>query len=114
MEHKLKLLDPKVDYIFKQIFAQNNSECNRLLIHLLNSIFEKNGSDKVKSIEYLNPYLDKEYDDDKQSILDIRVKTEKDEIIDIEMQVASSPAYIKRTLWYWASVYEKQLEEGHT
>jgi predicted transposase/invertase (TIGR01784 family) len=113
LEHTSKLLDPKVDYIFKQIFGQNTPSCNKLLIHLLNSIFEKNGSDKIVSIEYLNPYLDKEYDDDKQSILDIKVKTEKDEIIDIEMQVASSPAYIKRTLWYWASIYEKQLQEGY-
>lgn len=112
-EHKSKLLDPKVDYIFKQIFGQNTPICNRLLIHLLNSIFEKNGSEKIKSIVYLNPYLDKEYDYDKQSILDIKVKTENEEIIDIEMQIASSPAYIKRTLWYWASIYEKQLEESH-
>lgn len=77
MGYNSKLLDPKVDYIFKQIFGQNTPVCNRLLIHLLNSIFEKNGSEKIKSIEYLNPYLDKEYDDDKQSILDIKFKTEK-------------------------------------
>ena len=28
------------------------------------------------------------------------------------MQVASSPYYLKRSLWYWASVYERQLDEG--
>lgn len=109
---KYTLLDPKVDYIFKQIFGQDNPVCKRLLISLLNAIFERKGSPLVESIEYVNPYLDREYDDDKQSILDIRVRTSDNQSIDIEMQVTSSPYYIKRSLWYWASMYERQLQKS--
>ena len=45
---------------------------------------------------------------------DFKVVTDRDETIDIEMQVSSSPHYVKRSLWYWASLYEKQSEESQS
>ena len=114
MREEYNILDPKVDFIFKQIFGQDNPTCRRLLLSLLNAILERKGSETIKTIEYVNPYLDREYSDDKQSILDIRVKTNRNKEIDIEMQVASAPYYVKRSLWYWASIYEKQLEKNQS
>ncbi|HOJ12437.1 MAG TPA: Rpn family recombination-promoting nuclease/putative transposase, partial [Clostridiales bacterium] len=107
-----KLFDPKIDFAFKQVFGQDNPECKKVLLHLLNSTFQRKNGLGIKSIEYVNPYLDKVYDNDKESILDIKVKNENNELIDIEMQIASHTHFIKRCLLYWASMYDKQLSEG--
>ena len=109
---QIELFDPKIDFAFKQVFGQDNPECKKVLLHLLNSTFKRKNGVGIKSIEYVNPYLDKEYENDKESILDIKVKTENDELIDIEMQIGSHTHFIERCLLYWASMYEKQLVEG--
>lgn len=111
-ENSRGLFDPKIDFAFKQVFGQDNPECKRILLHLLNAAFKRKNSVGIKSIEYLNPYMDKEYKEDKQSILDIKVKTEKGELIDVEIQIGSHPYFIERCLWYWSSLYERQLAEN--
>ena len=113
MEQQLKypLMDPKIDFAFKQLFAGKGKESKILLLDLLNSIFnDKN--DKITDIIYLNPYTDKEYDDTKQSIMDIKVETQKGEVIDIEMQIQNVDNYRKRSLFYWANMYIDQIHQG--
>ena len=110
---KYPLMDPKIDFAFKQLFAGKGKESKILLIDLLNSILnDKN--DKITDIIYLNPYTDKEYDDTKQSIMDIKVETQKGEIIDIEMQIQNVDNYRKRSLFYWANMYIDQIHQGES
>ncbi|MDD2620897.1 MAG: Rpn family recombination-promoting nuclease/putative transposase [Syntrophomonadaceae bacterium] len=106
------LMDPKVDFAFKQIFAGKKKENRVVLIEFLNTVLELEKENKIYSIEYLNPYTDKEYEEAKQSIMDVKVKTGTGEYIDIEIQIRNIDNYRKRALYYWASMYKEQMSEG--
>ena len=45
---KYPLMDPKVDFAFKQIFAGNTKESKIVLINLLNAILDLKGDDEIK------------------------------------------------------------------
>ena len=106
------LMEPIVDFVFKQIFAGSFKESRKLLIHLLNSVLKLKQDEKITEIIYLNPYNDKEYKEDKISILDIKVKTQDGELIDIEVQINNRDNYRKRSLYYWSRMYGETIEEG--
>ncbi|SHK25338.1 conserved hypothetical protein (putative transposase or invertase) [Hathewaya proteolytica DSM 3090] len=62
---------------------------------------------------YLNPFNDREIEQDKQSIMDIKVKTEKGELIDIEVQINDVDDYKRRSLYYWAKLYCETLKKSN-
>ncbi|MEG0671977.1 Rpn family recombination-promoting nuclease/putative transposase [Clostridium sp.] len=107
-----KLVNILVDFAFKKVFAGDSKESNHILIDFLNSILELKGKDKILEIVYLNPFNDREYENDKQSIMDIKVKTEKGELIDIEVQVNDVDDYKKRSLYYWSKLYGDTINKG--
>ena len=111
---KYPLMSPIVDFVFKQIFAGAYKESKILLIDLLNAILGLKEEEKIKEITYLNPYNDKEYKEGKMSILDIKVKTQDDKLIDIEVQINNKDSYRKRALYYWSKMYAETIEEGET
>ena len=71
------------------------------------------GENRIKKIEYLNPFNDRENEEDKQSIMDIKVKTEKEELIDIEVQINNVDNYRKRSLYYWSKLYGESIKKGN-
>ncbi|MFC0213319.1 Rpn family recombination-promoting nuclease/putative transposase [Paenibacillus chartarius] len=104
------LLDPRVDIVFKRIFG---SEHNRdVLLAFLNSTFREAGETPLTEIVLLNPYADADGPDDKQSIMDIKAKTAKGELLNIEMQLFNPYHMEKRTLFYWAEMYYHQIPKG--
>lgn len=107
-----KLMDPKVDFAFKKIFSDSTTEGKIALISLLNAILGLTEDGKITDILYLNPFSDEEYADEKQSIMDIKVKTQDDKEIDIEMQINDSDNYRKRSLYYLSKMYGSQLVKG--
>jgi len=92
---KTKLMRPVVDYAFKALFGSNKRKSKIILIDLLNNILNLQKKNKIKSIQHLNPFNNKEFSEDKLSILDVKVKTEKDNLIDIEMQINQLDNYKK-------------------
>ena len=61
------LMDLRVDYAFKRLFSKGST---RPLISLLNATFANKKIPRIiKSITIKNPYMDKESDEDKLSIL---------------------------------------------
>ncbi|SHK17920.1 Rpn family recombination-promoting nuclease/putative transposase [Tepidibacter formicigenes] len=110
--NKIKLMKPIVDFVFKRIFAGETKESKIVLIDLLNSILGLEKEEKIIEIIYLNPYNDKEYKEDKISIMDVKVKTQKDELIDIEVQINNRDNYRKRSLYYWSKMYGETIEDG--
>ena len=60
----------------------------------------------------MNNEIDKESIDDKFSRLDIKAKTDKDELINIEIQIRDEHNMVKRSLYYWSKMFESQLTEG--
>ena len=124
------LLDPKIDFVFKKIFGSEKHP--RVLISFLNAILKP--INPISNVEIRNSDLEKEFLDDKFSRLDIKARTNKNEIINIEIQlkipfghlvndIPSLPFkehpllkneynMIKRSLYYWSKMYEEQLNEG--
>ena len=104
----VKLLDPKMDFIFKNIFGSENNK--EILISFLNATLKS--EDKIKSVFIKNGDIEKEHLTNKFSRLDIKAITDKNEHINIEIQMKNENNMIQRTLYYWAKLYEGQLKEG--
>lgn len=90
----MELLDPTIDFIFKKIFG-DNKEC---LISLLNAIL--NGNPVIKDVEILNTNVDKVFMDEKASRLDIKALTNKDTLVNIEIQRRDTGDIESRALYY--------------
>lgn len=102
------LLDPKIDFVFKKIFGSEKHP--RVLISFLNAILKP--INPISNVEIRNSDLEKEFLDDKFSRLDIKARTNKNEIINIEIQLKNEYNMIKRSLYYWSKMFEGQLTEG--
>ena len=103
---KLKLLNPKSDYVFKRIFGHIGNE--EITKDLLNDILEN----KITEVELdKNPILEKDLLDDKIGILDIKAKANNTNI-NIEMQVVDRKNIEKRLLYYWSKMYIQSIKKG--
>ena len=101
-------ISPTVDYAFKRLLGDPHHK--RVLIHLLNAIFEHQFS--VTDVEILNPFLEKDFEDDKLSILDLRARDTCGRQYNLEMQSSPSRALSSRLVYYLASIYSQQLGES--
>ncbi|WP_234121384.1 Rpn family recombination-promoting nuclease/putative transposase [Clostridium hydrogenum] len=105
------ILDPKNDIVFQKIFGSPENE--DILISFLNAILEETEKEKIKHIEYVDTKLsDIEAVDDKIGILDVRVITEKEIHINVEIQLINRYNMLKRTLFYWSRLYSNQIKKG--
>lgn len=102
----IELLSPKIDFVFKRIFG--SEEDTHILISFLNAVIQS--EDKIEKVEILNTDVEKEFLDDKFSRLDIRAKTNKNEMINIEIQLRDEYNMVKRSLYYWSKIYTGQLK----
>ena len=102
------LLDPKVDFVFKNIFGSDKHP--RVLISFLNAILKP--EKPIVSVEIKGTEISKHFIEDKYSRLDIKALTSNKEIINIEIQLKNEYNMIKRSLYYLSKMYEEQLSEG--
>ncbi|MGL4373030.1 MAG: Rpn family recombination-promoting nuclease/putative transposase [Turicibacter sp.] len=102
------LLDPTVDFVFKNIFGSPKHP--NILISFLNATLKP--QNPIISVELLNTDIEKQFHDDKLSRLDVSATTDKGEIVNIEIQVNNELDMIKRSLYYWSKLYEDQLKAG--
>lgn len=103
-----RLLNPKVDFVFKKIFGSDKHP--DVLISFLNAVLKP--KKEITKVEIKNTEIDKSYIEDKFSRLDIKAITSNKEIINIEIQLKNEYNMIQRSLYYWSKMYEEQLEEG--
>src|SRR5436189_166953 len=102
-------IDPTVDYAFKKLFG--NPENSDLLIHLLNAVLT--AESPIEEVEILNPFNDKEFIDDKLSVVDIKARDDEGTWYNVEMQVKALGVLRQRLPYYNAKLYVGQLSEGH-
>ena len=102
------LLDPKMDFVFKNIFGSEKN--SKILISFLNATLKP--KDLITSVEIKNTDLNKGYIEDKFSRLDVKATTSNEEIINIEIQLKNEYNMIKKSLYYWSKLYSEQLNEG--
>jgi len=98
-------MKPSIDFVFKKLFGAEESK--ESLISLLNAIIKSDSP--IINVEILNNDLNKEHNEGKFSRLDIKAKTDKGELINIEIQVKNEYNMIQRTLYYWSRIYTDQL-----
>src|SRR5687767_5083576 len=100
-------IDPTVDYVFKKLFADPANK--DLLIHLLNSILPP---PRITDVVILNPFNEKEFADDKLSVLDIKARSDGGAWFNIEIQTKAIESLPARLAYYNASLYVDQLGES--
>jgi len=103
-----RLLDPKVDFIFKKIFGSEKHP--QILISFLNAVIKP--ATPIISVELKDTDINKDSIDDKFSRLDVKAITSNGEHINVEIQLKNEYNMIKRTLYYWSKIYSEQLNEG--
>lgn len=105
-----ELINLKIDYAFKLIFGKEGNES--ILIAFLNAALKLPRENQITAVTLMNPELNKEYKEDKKSLLDIRAVTTEGIQINIEIQLANRHDMEKRSLYYWAKMYTLQMREG--
>ena len=103
-----KIFDPKWDFVFKNIFGKDE----QIFIDFINSIFEDKNEKKVKKIHFENNEIIKNSLYDKESRLDVYAILDDETHVNIEVQIRDEEGFDKRTLYYWAKLFEGQIEKG--
>lgn len=107
MKHRI---DPKIDCVFKALLG---SEANRnLLIHFLNAILGTDLNAPIIDAVILNPYNDREFLDDKLSVVDVKASDNQARLYQIEIQLLSYRHLPSRIAYTWADLYSGQLKSG--
>lgn len=107
MKHRI---DPKIDCVFKALLG---SEENRnLLVHFLNAVLADDLSAPIAEVEILNPYNDKEFLDDKLSVVDVKAKDSAGRRYQIEIQLLSYRHLPERMVYTWCDIVSQQLQSG--
>ena len=107
MKHQIS---PQIDCVFKALLG---SEDNRnLLVHFLNAIIGPELAMPLEAVDILNPYNEKEYLEDKLSIVDVKAKDCTGNMYQIEIQLVNFANIRGRILYNWADIYSQQLQNG--
>jgi len=108
MKHRI---DPKIDCVFKALLG---SEENRnLLVHFLNAVLVDDLSAPIAEAEILNPYNDKEFLDDKLSVVDVKAKDSEGRLYQIEIQLLTYRHLPERMVYTWCDIISQQLQSGN-
>lgn len=103
-----KLLKPKNDLVFQSLFTQKNEYITKEFVSaLLNEKIDYMVINDTKE-------LFREYPTDKLGILDLEVEVNGNEKVDIDVQVSKKEDFIDRLLFYFARLYERQINKGDT
>jgi len=101
-----RLLDPKLDLIFKRLFTQAPD----LLIDLINAV--RINEQPVVGIEILNPQVTPEDINKKLVVLDILARDATGQVLNVEMQTRQHMGLPSRMVFYLTRLLSRQLEAG--
>lgn len=104
------IMKPTVDFAFKKIFG--NEKKPEILIGFLNAVLECPEEDCITWVDIRNPNNDKEFSEESYSILDIKARTNRQELIHIEIQIGYDQSMIKRSLFYCGRMLSGQSRKS--
>lgn len=107
---KMDFLPPKNDFVFKLLFGDAHN--TDVLLAFINAVLADVGELPIQSIEILNPILDKKSEGGKLAVLDVLARAFDGTLFNLEIQILNQRNMGKRTLFYWAELYTRQLEKG--
>ena len=108
MKHRI---DPKIDCVFKALLG--SVENRNLLVHFLNAILTSDLTAPITEAEILNPYNDKEFLDDKLSVVDVKAKDSDGRLYQIEIQLLTYRNLPERMVYTWCDIISQQLQSGN-
>ncbi|TBU93267.1 hypothetical protein DNJ95_12025 [Stutzerimonas kirkiae] len=100
------LLDPRLDVIFKRLFA----EAPDLLADLINAV--RSDEPPIVELQVLNPQIAPEELTGKFIVLDILARDQTGQLFNIEMQTRNHAGWPSRSLYYLARNLGRQLQVG--
>jgi predicted transposase/invertase (TIGR01784 family) len=103
-------IDPKIDCVFKALLGAEANQ--RLLIHFLNAVLGAALPGPIRQVEILNPYNEREFLDDKLSVVDVKARDEAGRLYQVEIQMLNHSDLPARILYTWADLYSAQLGSG--
>lgn len=68
--------------------------------------------EKFAELVLMNTELNREFAEDRLSILDVRVRLNDGSQINIEIQLSGTKYMAERTLFYWSKMYMSNIESG--
>ena len=98
------LMSPTVDYCFKELLAYPTVRKG-----FLAAILNRDPSE-IGSTELLPTILEKETEEGKYGILDVRIRMKDGSQIDLEMQVVPFAFWERRILFYLSRMYTEQIK----
>ena len=108
-ERDWAFLPPKDDFVFKLLFGDERRKEN--LAGFLRAVLNLS-EQELSTITIVNPYLLKEYEEDKYGIVDVKIKTILGDSINVEIQVESQTFFRKRIEFYNAKMLVEPLRDS--
>ena len=110
MSKKQRKISAKSDIFFRYLFSAPENE--DLLVDFINAVFRNAHGKTIKSAKVLNPFNLREAFFAKESILDVKAITDRETLINIELQAVGNFFYSKRILYYLAKLHTSQLKNA--
>ena len=104
------LLNPKVDFVFKNIFGKIGNE--DILTDFINSVLKLPEDKKISKVRILNPIQERTHKDDKLSILDVYAIASDKTHYNIEIQRRDEHNIDRRTVYHFSVIYANQMYKG--
>jgi len=101
-------IDPTVDFAFKKLLGSPDHPA--ITLHFLNAVL--GGDPEITSVEFINPFMEKEFDEDKLAILDVKATDNHGRKLNIEMQTTLPGELRSRLAYYAAAQFVEQMREG--
>ena len=106
-------VSPFNDFIFKKLFGTVGNE--ELLKAFLNAVMKDKNLPLIEEVTIIEKLeLEKNHFEEKLGIIDVHAKTDKGEVINIEVQLCNEYNIDKRTLFYWSNYILQILRRGKT
>lgn len=96
--------NPMNDYLFKFVFGRE--ERKRITLSFLNAVLGLEGADELQDITFIDRDMEPQFAEDKLSRLDLYGIASDGSRINIEVQLVNWGDMEKRTLYYWAKMYQ--------
>ncbi|MBF9018905.1 MULTISPECIES: Rpn family recombination-promoting nuclease/putative transposase [unclassified Oceanispirochaeta] len=111
MKHMATWIKATSDIMIRVLLGQEENIL--VLKDFINSVLEDRGFPPVVNLIIKNPVNMRDVFNGKETFLDVKAKDETGRTFDIEIQSSGGHAFVNRSLYYWAKLYNSQIEEGH-
>ena len=107
---KIQLADPKNDVAFRKVFGDEAHQ--KSICSFLNAVMELKEGEKVTHASLLDRSQNPDSEGAKNTIVDVRVKDQRDHQYIVEMQVDSEASFGCRSVYYLSKAYTRQLQKS--